>query len=104
MERQDLLECVKRTIRSIEPDAQIILYGSQSRLDSTPESDWDLLVLVGGPVDDDRTDRIRHLLYEIEWESGHVISAIIRNHERWNSHPYSSTLFYENIKRDGMEL
>ena len=35
------------------------------------------LVLVDGPLNDDRIDRIRHRLYEIEWESGEVISSVV---------------------------
>ncbi len=104
MVRKNLLKSVKKAIHKIEPDAQIILYGSQSRGDSTSESDWDFLILVDGPIDDNRIDRIRHLLYEIEWDSGQVISSIMRNRREWNSYPYTSTPFFENITREGIAL
>ena len=58
------------------PEAEIFLYGSRSRGDALSESDWDFLILVNGFISDERTDRIRHRLYEIEWESGEVISSI----------------------------
>ena len=65
----------------VEAEADIILYGSRSRHEAGPESDWDFLILVHGPVGDARADAIRHRLYEIEWESGEVLCAIVRSRE-----------------------
>lgn len=104
MNQSVLTEEIKKTIRKLEPDAEIILYGSRSRKDSGPESDWDILVLVDGSVDDKRTDNIRHRLYEIEWEYGEVISCIVRNRQQWHQSPYSDTPFYQTIKQEGMAL
>ena len=104
MTTEDLRKSVKKTIHEIEPGAQIILYGSRSRNDSHNESDWDLLILIDGPIDDNRIDRIRHRLYEIEWETGEVMSSIVRNRKEWNSHPYTSTPFFKNISREGITL
>jgi predicted nucleotidyltransferase len=64
VKRDELLEYVKQTICEIEPDADIILYGSRDRGDARAESDWDFLMLLDGGVDDKRTDAIRHRLYE----------------------------------------
>ncbi|MEW5766554.1 MAG: nucleotidyltransferase domain-containing protein [bacterium] len=75
MNRDELLRKVKETIHEVEPGAEVILYGSRSRGDEGLESDWDFLILVDGSVDDQRTDNIRHHLYEIEWESGEIIST-----------------------------
>ncbi|QCQ21390.1 nucleotidyltransferase domain-containing protein [Desulfoglaeba alkanexedens] len=85
MNREELLEQIKEAVHQAEPDAEIILYGCRSRGDALSESDWDFLILVDGPVSDERTDRIRHRLYELEWETGEVISSIVRNHDEWNS-------------------
>ncbi len=104
MKREDLIAKVKKTVIEIEPDAEIILYGSRVRNNSTSESDWDFLILVEGPVDDDRIDKIRHRLYEIEWEEGEVLSSIVRNREEWNRLPYTTTPFYKNIVNEGVTL
>ena len=104
MKRDVLIEEVKQVVHEIEPDAEIILYGSRSRQDSTNESDWDLLILLDGSVDDNRTDRIRHRLYEIEWKTGEVITSIIRNRGEWNSTLYKTTPFHQNVTRDGIIL
>lgn len=57
MNREVLLEQVKRAICEMEPEAEIILYGSRAREDSRAQSDWDFLVLVDGLVNDERTEK-----------------------------------------------
>ena len=104
MDRDTLLKQVKEGVLEIEPTAEVILYGSRARGDSVAESDWDFLVLVDGPVDDDRVDRIRHRLYEIEWESGQVLSSIVRSREQWDSQPLSDTPFHRNVELEGIVL
>jgi predicted nucleotidyltransferase len=104
MKRDDLLQLIKNSIRLIEPDAEIILYGSRSRKESTPESDWDLLILIDGPAVEDRIDRIRHSLYEVEWDTGQVISSIVRNSAEWHSQPNASTPLYQNVSQEGTTL
>jgi predicted nucleotidyltransferase len=104
MDRDVLLKQVKETVLTIEPTAEVILYGSRARGDSNAESDWDFLVLVDGAVSDERVDRIRHRLYEIEWQFDQVISSIVRNREQWSSQPLSSTPFHSNVEREGIVL
>ncbi len=87
-----------------EPEAEIILYGSQSRADASSESDWDLLILVDGPITDERIDRIRHPLYELEWESDEVISSIVRSREEWNSDLYQAMPFHQRVQQEGIRL
>jgi len=104
VEREALLEKIKRVVAEVEPEAEIILYGSRARGDSDAESDWDFLVLVDGFVDDARVDRIRHRLYEIEWESDQILSSIVRSREQWNSPPLNGTPFHRNVELEGIAL
>ncbi len=104
MEYKILIENVKKAVFEIEPNADIILYGSRSRKDSTSESDWDFLILVEGAVDDNRVDKIRHRIYEIEWETGEVLTSIIRNRQQWNSPPHLYTPFHNNVTKEGVLL
>jgi predicted nucleotidyltransferase len=104
MNREALLERVKRAINEMEPDAEIILYGSRAREDSRVQSDWDFLVLLDGPVDDERTDKIRHRLYEIEWESDEVLCCIVRNRQQWNSPVWENVPFRQNVEHEGIVL
>jgi len=91
-------------VREIEPSAEIYLYGSRARQDSREDSDWDFLILVDGTVDSARTDRIRHIIYEIELESGNVLSSIVRNRQEWNSPRYRYVPLRENIRREGIPV
>jgi predicted nucleotidyltransferase len=104
MDRDQLLDRVRNVVRDVEPDAEIILYGSRARGDEIKESDWDFLVLVDGPLDERRTDKIRHCLYEIEWECGEVLSCIVRTREEWESSLYKTMPLYKSVKDHGVSL
>ena len=99
-----LLDKVKKAVLQIEPSAEIILYGSRAREDFFEGSDWDFLILVDGEVDDKRTDKIRHQLYEIEWDTGDVLCSIVRNRSEWESPEYRIIPLYKNIKREGITI
>jgi uncharacterized protein len=96
------LKRTKETIKSIEPSADIFLFGSRARQDYRNDSDWDFLVLVDGPVDTNRTDRIRHQLYEIEWETGQIISSFVKSRQDWDSFKYQAVPLHANIEREGI--
>jgi predicted nucleotidyltransferase len=100
----EIIKKVKSTILCIEPSAEVILYGSRVRNDYTEYSDWDFLVLVDGDVNSERTDRIRHALYEVEWESGEVISSIIRNRKVWNSPKYQVIPLHSTVELEGIRI
>jgi len=104
MTRDEMIEKIKGAVHEVEPEAEIILYGSRSRGEAHSESDWDFLILVDGPLDDKRIDRIRHRLYEIEWESGEVISSIVRVRKEWNSDLYRAMPFHQRVQEEGTRL
>jgi predicted nucleotidyltransferase len=104
MNQETLLKRVKQAVHEVEPEAEIILYGSRARDEAEPESDWDFLILVDGPVNDARIDTIRHQLYDIEWECGEVLCSIVRNRQVWESSRYQAMPFHQNVERDGKFL
>ncbi len=104
MNSEALLEQVKRAVRQMEPEAEILLYGSRARKDSDAQSDWDFLILLNGPVNDERIDKIRHRLYEIEWGCDEVLCCIVRSREEWNSPLYKSMPFHQNVELEGIVL
>jgi len=104
MNREGLLEQVKRAVCEVEPGAEVILYGSRARRDCGAQSDWDFLILVDGALDDERVDRIRHRLYEIEWDCDQVLSSVVRSKEEWNSPRYESMPFHQNVAGEGILL
>jgi len=80
------------------------LFGSRARGDFNADSDWDVLILVDNKkVTNSVEDKFRDDLYDIELESGQVISAFIYPKEYWNSLLSYSPLF-KNVKREGIRL
>lgn len=104
MNQKEFHGLVKKTVLAIEPTATVILYGSRVRREAGEESDWDFLILVDGLVDEERKDRIRDTLYDLELNHGQVISSIIRGRGEWEAPPLCHTPFHENVERDGIVL
>jgi predicted nucleotidyltransferase len=99
-----LLSKVKESVLKIEPSAEVFLFGSRARDGYREYSDWDFLVLVDGEVDTARTDRIRHSLYEIELDTGEVISTIVKSRQLWNSPDYRIVPLHRSVEREGIRL
>jgi predicted nucleotidyltransferase len=102
--RDIILLKVKEAVLQLEPSAEVILYGSRARDDFREYSDWDFLVLVDGPVDTARTDRIRRILFEIELDTDQIISSIVRSRQEWNSPRYSVVPLHKNVEREGIHI
>lgn len=102
--RDILLSKVKKSILQVEPSAEVILFGSRARNDFSQFSDWDFLVLVDGEINSARIDKIRHLLYEIEWETGEVISTIVKSRQLWNNPDYRVVPLHKSVEREGILL
>lgn len=99
-----LLKKIKEAVLKLEPSAEVILYGSRARNDFREYSDWDFMVLVDGPVDAARTDRIRAVLYDIELDTGEIISSIVRSRQEWNGPKYRFAPLHSNIDKEGVLL
>lgn len=101
---EQIRRLVKNAILSVEPKATIILYGSRARGNAAPDSDWDFLILVDGPVDDARRDRLRHQLFPLELEYDLTLTAFLYNRSVWESQRYRASLYRQNVERDGVTL
>lgn len=101
---QNLRKRIRETVHSIIPDAEVYLYGSRSRGDANKYSDWDILIL----FDDKYTEtklptNLADALYEIEFETGQIISPAIYPIQLWHA-KYPLTDFYKNVMEDGVLL
>lgn len=104
MRRQDIVERISHEVHKMHPRVETILYGSEARGDARPDSDIDLLVLVDAEnVDYAEKDRIIAPLYDIELDTGVIISTIIMPRREWMQRPFP-TPFEENVKREGIVL
>jgi uncharacterized protein len=99
-----ILELIKTSVKATDPKAVIILFGSFARGDYREGSDVDLLVL----VDKDKITRvdekrIKYPLYDIEFETGTIISPLIFSKRDWETR-HRITPFYENVAKEGKVL
>lgn len=102
--RELILSRVKELISSKEPKAEIILFGSRARNDNKSDSDWDILVL----MDKDKISlsdeqALRHPLYDIELDTGEVLSLLIYSKNEWNN-KLKVTPLYKIVKKEGIIL
>ncbi|HYX05873.1 MAG TPA: nucleotidyltransferase domain-containing protein [Bacteroidales bacterium] len=86
------------------PDSEIYLYGSQARGDSKKYSDWDLLILLNlKSIPFDLETKIMNDFYDIELETGEIISPLIYSKSDWFGR-HSITPLYENVQKEGIRI
>jgi predicted nucleotidyltransferase len=104
MKRTDIVDTIRKKTYEMLPDAQAIIYGSEARGDARPDSDIDLLILLPDEkVTPEHEHAIVSKLYEIELQSGVIISSLVLPRSQWE-HPPVITPFYRNVKREGITL
>lgn len=98
-----ILDEIKNRIRLVQPDAQIILFGSRARGDANLNSDWDILVLLKKSTNSKSVfEKITYPLYEYGWSVGELISTKVYTIEEWAKRHH--TLFYKNVQNEGIIL
>ena len=104
MNKNQIRDKITKSIHERDPHAEVYLFGSQARGDSRPDSDWDILILVEDlKITNEIEDKFRDELYEIELESGQVISTFIYPKDYWQNTLIFSPL-YKNINKEGIRL
>lgn len=95
-----ILNQIKKIVRDLEPRAKIYLYGSKSRGTARSNSDWDLLILLNkDKISQDDEQKITSPLYDLEFDTGEVISPMIYSEKEWNT-KYKITPFFQNVMRE----
>jgi uncharacterized protein len=104
MDRENLLLRIKKSIKQKEPEATVYLFGSRARNDFHEGSDWDILILTQKEkITNEIDDFFRTDLYDLELETGEIISILIYNKEFWQNKMKYSPL-YQNVKKEGVLL
>ena len=84
---------------------KIILYGSYARGDYNKQSDVDIMILTDLSFEEieDYRDKISDIAYDIELNTGIILSPIIKNIEKYNAR-VNFVPFYKNIQEEGVVL
>jgi len=104
LNKNNILTRIKEIVSITEPEATIILYGSYARGEQKEDSDIDILILVNKEkITYSDEKRIKYPLYELEFESGTIISPIVFSRDEWEIR-HKITPFYKNVKQEGILL
>ena len=96
MNRKELVKRLKYMIKSVAPNSQTILYGSEAR--------GDILILVDkDTVSPMEEDVITAPIYDLEIETGTIISPIVMTRKAWEA-AKRKTVFYYNVMKAGVLL
>lgn len=102
--KEEIIERIISTVNRTAPDSEVWLYGSRARGRAGRFSDWDILILLkSGKLTYDFETKVMDDLYEIELDTGEIISPLIYTKKDWYGNR-TSTPLYENIQREGVRI
>lgn len=107
MDRKQFVKEIAKAIRGAAPESRAILYGSEARGDSRPNSDFDVLILL--PDDNPngsfvkRRGEICDSLYDLEdkYDFQFEVSPLILKESVWGRR---KTHFTVNVNNEGIPL
>lgn len=98
----ELLRRCKNAVTEVAGEADLVLYGSRARGDAKEHSDYDILVIIDGPVDMPLKEKILANVYPLLLETGRMLTLIIYNKQQWDSPLYRAMPFHKNVDREGL--
>ena len=99
-----IIDRIRSSVHNSDPTAELFLFGSRARGDNRPDSDWDILILVDNlKITNELEDKFRDTLYDIELESGQIISTLIYPKYFWKEVLQFSPL-YRHVYKEGLRL
>jgi predicted nucleotidyltransferase len=94
-----LIEIVRRLVEAYQPE-RIYLFGSKARGDASPDSDYDLMVVV--PNDAPTERRQSRLAYERLWDTNSAaVDVLVWTREAFDSRTHLKASLPATILREG---
>lgn len=94
---------IRYAVHFVDPEAKVILYGSQARGEANKWSDWDVVVLAPNAITSDYRNNVLNAIYDVELATNEIITTLVTARETWEGRDKGS-LFYKNVTRDGIIL
>lgn len=104
MAEKDIIQGMKDLAQRILPaGAEAILFGSRARGDARQDSDWDILILIGGTrASGEDFERYAYPFVDYGWSVGEQINPLIYSFADWKKRSISP--FYKNVQSEGISL
>lgn len=104
VEKEYIINRIIEVVSKTAPEAEVFLYGSRARGNEKINSDWDLLILLNSKLlTFDFEKQFINAFYDIEIETGEIISPLIYSKTDWFEN-HKITPLFENIQNDGVRL
>lgn len=102
-QKNNIPDKIREKLKIIAPHAKAILFGSRARGNPSPDSDWDILILLDkekiDPID---FDNIAYPLFELGWHLDQQFSVKLYTMNDWEKRSFTS--FYKIIEQEGVLL
>lgn len=104
MNQKDIIRGLKEIALSVLPaGADAFLFGSRARGDARSDSDWDVLILIGGErATGSDFDKYAYPFVDYGWSIGEQINPLIYSFNEWNRRQIAP--FYKNVQAEGISL
>jgi uncharacterized protein len=96
-------QLISQTIKKLDQNAEIILFGSRARGDERKDSDWDVLILTDKDLDYRLETSFRDSLYNLELETGEPLSFFFYSKNDWFTKQKISP-FFKNVTAEGIRI
>ncbi|MFT4093012.1 MAG: nucleotidyltransferase domain-containing protein [Niabella sp.] len=101
--RDQILSEIKKAVLTVDPGAELILFGSRARGDYHEESDWDVLVLLNQTVSGKLKGEISDNLFPVGLNNNATISTVIVNKQNWFL-KFRNYPLYNSIAKEGVHI
>lgn len=104
MSQKDIIQGMRKIASTVLPaGAEALLFGSRARGDAHKDSDWDVLILIGGErATSEDFDKYAYPFVNYGWSVGEQINPLIYSFSDWDRRKI--TPFYKNVQAEGVSL